>query len=220
MKNIFKSRSGWVLTIVLLAQAAVFYTLAFGRVEKLPAHRPLADFGIPGNTWVMRENLEIDPESLQVLQADDILSRLYQNRDTGEFATLFVAFFETQRTGKTPHSPKNCLPGAGWAPTQSGTIAIDVPGENQPIRVNRYVVARGQNQSVVLYWYQTQNKVIASEYAAKLYTIEDSIRYNRSDTALVRVVVNVNNGDVAGATSTAISFVRAFFDPLREYLPA
>jgi hypothetical protein len=72
-------------------------------------------------------------------------------------APLFVAYFQTQRTGKTPHSPKNCLPGSGWAPSQSGMIGIRVPGETEPIRVNRYIVSRGDNQDTVLYWYQAHN---------------------------------------------------------------
>jgi EpsI family protein len=81
-------------------------------------------------------------------------------------------------------------------------------------------VARGQNQSVVLYWYQARNRVIASEYSAKIYTVEDAIRYNRSDTSLVRVVVGVDDGNVAKAVNTATSFVKAFFAPLKEYLPS
>ena len=219
MRAIFGSRSTRILTIVLLLQAVIFYGLAFARPEVLPAHRPLALFSIPGDTWMMRENLQLDPESMAVLKADDVLSRLYQNRNTGRYATLFVAYFETQRTGKAPHSPKNCLPGAGWTALQSGTIAIPVSGQD-PIDVNRYVVARGENKSVVLYWYQSEDQVIASEYAAKIYTVLDSIRYNRSDTALVRVVVGANNGDLKEATDTAVSFVQAFFDPLLHYLPA
>jgi EpsI family protein len=82
------------------------------------------------------------------------------------------------------------------------------------------VVSRGQNQSVVLYWYQARDRVIASEYYAKIYTVADSIRYNRSDTSLVRVVVGVDNGDTQGALNTAISFVQAIFQPLKQYLPS
>ena len=163
---------------------------------------------------------ELDKETLDVLKADDILSRIYTNQKNGDVATLFVAYFETQRTGKTPHSPKNCLPGSGWVPTQSGTVTIPVAGEPQPIRINRYIVSRGQNQSVVLYWYQSRNRVIASEYAAKIYTVADSIRYNRSDTALVRVVVGVNDGNTQAALNEATNFVKAFFLPLKNYLPA
>jgi EpsI family protein len=218
MDSFLKSRSARVLTVVLLAQAAVFYGMS--RSESLPVHRPLAQFTLDQPPWQMTQELQLDKDSLEVLKADDIMSRAYVNRNNGQVATLFVAFFETQRTGKTPHSPKNCLPGSGWIPSQSGTVSIDIPGRERPIEVNQYVVSRGQNQSVVLYWYQDRNRVIASEYAAKIYTVADSIRYNRSDTALVRVVVGVDDGNTKAAEDTAINFVKAFFKPLIDYLPA
>ena len=218
MTQILKSRSARILTVVLLAQASLFY--GFSRGEKLPAHRPLARFSLDSAKWTLEQELPLDQDTLEVLKADDILSRLYVDRKDGQAATLFVAFFETQRTGKAPHSPKNCLPGAGYVPSQSGIRAISIPGQAEPIRVNQYVVSRGQNQSVVFYWYQARNRVIASEYAAKIYTVVDAMRYHRSDTSLVRVVVNVNDGNTKKATATAVSFVQAFFEPLKNYLPA
>ena len=218
MTNFLKSKSARILSLVLLAQAGVFY--GFSRSEHVPARAPLANFSIDNSPWRMTQELELDKETLDVLKADDITSRVYQNRDNGRVATLFVAYFETQRTGKAPHSPKNCLPGSGWVQTQGGTVSIDVPGRTLPISVNRYVVARGDNQSVVLYWYQARDRVIASEYAAKFYTVSDAIRYNRSDTALVRVVVGVDQGDTDRAIQTATSFVQAFFTPLKNYLPS
>ena len=72
-----------------------------------------------------------------------------------------------------------------------GAVPIAVAGRPAPIVVNRYVVARGDERSVVLYWYQSHDRIIASEYAAKFWLIADSIRYRRSDTALVKVVVPV-----------------------------
>lgn len=217
MGRFLSSRTARILTVVLLAQASLFY--GFSRKEKVPVHRPLEAFSFPSGSWSLVQDVPIDQDTLEVLKADDLLSRVYQNKSTGEAATLFVAFFETQRTGKAPHSPKNCLPGSGWVPSQSGTIAIPIEGESTPIEVNKYVVSRGQNQSIVFYWYQSHDRVIASEYSAKIYTVADSIRYNRSDTALVRVVVNVNDGDTQRATQTGVSFVKAFFEPLRQYLP-
>jgi EpsI family protein len=217
MKNFWRSKSVRVLSLVLILQASLFY--GFSRPEKMPPHKPLALFTIPGNEWKLSQELEVDKESLAVLKADDILSRAYVDMRTGDLATLFVAYFSTQRTGKAPHSPKNCLPGAGWTASKSGTLTIPIQGQ-QPITVNEYVIARGENESVVLYWYQARNRVIASEYKAKIFTVTDSIRYNRSDTALVRVVVGVSNGDRQKALDTAVSFVQAFFDPLKEYLPA
>jgi EpsI family protein len=218
MTKFLSTRSSRILTIVLLAQACLFY--GFSRRENVPPHKPLEQFTFEADNWNLVQTVDIDKEELDVLKADDLLSRIYQNTQTGQGATLFVAYFETQRTGKAPHSPKNCLPGSGWVPSQAGTIDIAIQGEEKPIRVNKYVVSRGQNQSVVFYWYQSHNRVIASEYTAKIYTVTDSIRYNRSDTALVRVVVNVNDGDTQRATNTAVSFVKSFFEPLKQYLPA
>jgi len=218
MISFLKSRSARVLTVVLFAQASLFY--GFSRRENVPVHKQLEDFTLPGNEWTMVENSKLDAETLEVLKADDILSRVYVDKQTGKAATLFVAYFETQRTGKAPHSPKNCLPGSGWAASQSGVAEIPIPGEAQPIRVNQYVVSRGQNQSIVFYWYQARNRVTASEYSAKIYTVADAIRYNRSDTALVRVVVNVSDGNIKEAMQTGTSFVQSFFAPLKSYLPS
>jgi EpsI family protein len=217
MAGFLQSRSSRVLSIVLLAQAAVFY--GFSRSEHVPPHQPLSEFSLEGTDWRLVEDVQLDQDTLNVLKADDILSRVYQDRNTGQTATLFVAYFETQRTGKAPHSPKNCLPGSGWVQTQSGTIDITVPGRAQPIHVNRYIVSRGENQSVVLYWYQSKGCVIASEYSAKIYTVTEAIRYDRSDTSLVRVEVGVENGNTQATSDTGVSFLKSFFEPLAAYLP-
>jgi EpsI family protein len=196
----------------------MFY--GFSRNEKIPARLPLADFTLTGTDWRSIQDVELSQDEKDVLQADDILERLYQDQRGGRSASLFVAFFDTQKTGKAPHSPKNCLPAAGWVPSRNEIVEIPVPGQAQPIQANRYIVARGDNQSVVLYWYQSHNRTVASEYWAKYYTVVDSIHYNRSDTALVRVVVGVNNGDTQRAIKTATDFAVAFFPQLKQHLPS
>ena len=218
MAGLLNSKSVSILSLVLLAQASVFY--GFSRSEKVPVRRPLSEFSLTNTDWKMLEDVQMDQESLDVLKADDILSRLYQNKDNGQVANLFVAYFETQRTGKAPHSPKNCLPGAGWVQEKSGTVDVAISGEPEAVHLNRYVVSRGQNQSVVLYWYQARNRTIASEYAAKFFTVADAIRYNRSDTALVRVVVGVDGRGADHAVQAAVEFVKSFFEPLKQYLPS
>jgi EpsI family protein len=132
---------------------------------------------------------------------------------------LFVAYFRSQRTGQTPHSPKNCLPGAGWVPSVAEETSIPIEGR-APIEVNRYVISKGDVKSIVLYWYQSRDRVVASEYTAKVYVVADAIRYNRTDTALVRVVVPVIGNNEAAANEAAVKFVQTLFNPLRKHFPA
>jgi len=133
-------------------------------------------------------------------------------------ANLFIAYFKTQRQGQSPHSPKNCLPGSGYQPSESGRI--DVPVAGGSININRYVVSRGEDESVVMYWYQSQGRVIADEFAAKFYLIADSIRHHRSDTSLVRVVVPVTEHMTREkASQTAIDFVQAAYPAVSAWLP-
>jgi len=213
-----KSRHAQVLTVVLLAQFAGLF--AISRREVIPAAQPLESFPATLGSWVVVQDAAVGKDVESVLRADDILSRVYADRAQNRAAALFVAYFKSQRTGQTPHSPKNCLPGAGWAPSESQIIPVAIPGLAEPVYVNHYVVAKGDEKDVVLYWYQSRQRVVASEYRAKLYLVADAVRYNRTDTALVRIVVPVFQNDSAAATRTATDFMRAFFTQLRNFLPS
>src|SRR5437762_11382612 len=162
-----------ILSIALVAQALLFY--GSSRRENVPDVRPLADFSRQLGDWFLTKEGHVDEETQAVLQADDTLTRVYSSlKDPLIQASLFVAFFKTQRTGKAPHSPKNCLPGAGWEASRVDFLTVNVPGMSEPIEVNQYVIAKGDNKSLVLYWYQSQNRVVASEYKAKMWTVADA----------------------------------------------
>lgn len=206
-----------ILTVLLLLQAALFYNISHGR--DMPLRRALEELPAQFGDWRMLREDKIEDEVQQVLRADHTLSRIYASPSAGT-ASLFVAYFKSQRTGQAPHSPKNCMPGAGWVESSSTVIPLTVPGRAAPIEVNHYVLAKGVDKNVVLYWYQANQRVIASEYKAKILLVADAIRYDRTDTALVRVVIPVdrNTGDEE-ATKTAAEFVRSFFDTLSGHLP-
>ncbi|MFN3326294.1 MAG: exosortase C-terminal domain/associated protein EpsI [Bryobacteraceae bacterium] len=217
MLGFLKRPAARILTVVLLLQAALFYNLSHG--EDVPLALPLAEFPREFGGWRSTFEGVVTDEVQAVLRADDTLTRNYADAHT--VLNLFIAYFKSQRTGQAPHSPKHCLPGAGWVPTQSEVMAIEVPGYEQPVEVNRYVLAKGPDKSVVFYWYKANQRIIASEYTAKLYLVADAIRYRRTDTALVRVVVPVQgeNGEEA-ATRAGIEFIRAVFPALNERLPS
>jgi len=232
MGLVWKSKYLRILTILLLSQAALFYSVSHG--DSKPLKQPLSAFPrvLPG--WQMIGEGSVDNDTLNVLKADDLLARYYLNGPLPDLShltreqqqavmsnseELFIAYFSTQQQGQAPHSPKNCLPGSGWEPVETGTLAIPISGLSAPITVNKYFVAKGEFQSLVLYWYQSHGRVVADEFAAKFYLVADSLRYRRSDTALIRVVTPVIHEQSAAALDSASRFVQAVFPAIYEYMP-
>ena len=232
MEPIWKSKYIRILTVILLVQATLFYTASHG--DSRPLDRPLKDFPetLPG--WQMVSQGMVDKETVDFLKADDLLTRLYLRTPVPDFKSLtreqkealiansedfFMAYFSSQQQGQSPHSPKNCLPGAGWQPVESEDISISVPGFNAPIVVNKYVIEKAGEQRLAVYWLQSHGRVVANEFSAKFYLVADSLRYHRSDTALVRVMVPVIHDDVARALDGATKFIQAVFPDVYNFLP-
>jgi EpsI family protein len=216
--NFLNTKYARILTLLLLLQGGAFYALAL-RPEHVPGVAPLSVFSPVLGTWRMVQDIPIEKETLDILKADDTLNRIYIAPDGRHVAYLFIAFFKTQRQGQAPHSPKNCLPGSGWEPILSDRPSLDVPGRREPIVINRYVTEHGMDKSVTLYWYQSHQRIIASELAAKFWSIADSVRYRRSDTAVIRVTIPVANNDVDAAVQTGYEFTRAAFPEISRQLP-
>ncbi|MFN7918543.1 MAG: EpsI family protein [Bryobacteraceae bacterium] len=218
MPGFLRSKSVLIATLLLVGEAAFYYARARS-VEHVPLIRPLAEFPKLLDRWGMLQEAVVDPEVREVLQADEILNRFYGAPGQGFATNFFVAYFKSQRRGVRPHSPKNCMPGSGWEKESSGTLQIPITG-SQPIEVNRYLVAKGRQKNIVIYWYQSHDRVVASEFAALGYSILDSARYNRSDTAIVRVVVPVVEGSEQASEKAAVEFIQAAFPLITKYFPA
>jgi EpsI family protein len=213
MSSLLQSKFVYGLSLVLVIQTVLFYSASHGEMTPLAA--PLSGFPVQVGGWALEQEGVVDQETQDILKADDLLTRTYAGREGT--ASLFIAYFKTQRQGQSPHSPKNCLPGSGWQ--QLATGRIDVPIGGGSIHINQYVVEKGQAQSVVLYWYQSQGRVIADEFAAKFFLVSDSIRHHRSDTALVRVVVPIPQDRTNQAEKIGTDFVQAFYPVVKAYLP-
>ncbi len=205
-----------LVSSILLLQAAVFYHSNRGEVTPIVA--PLNTLPEDLGPWRLVQQDEISDYTATILNPDDYVLRVYEDPSTRRTADWFVAYFKTQRTGHSPHSPRNCLPGGGWVPNRWGKIQIANLTTAGTFTVNRYLVAKGNDKFVVLYWYQTSNRVVADEYTAKVFLVLDSLRYRRSDTALVRVSVPVADSE-DGAERAAIAFARQAQAALRAHIP-
>jgi EpsI family protein len=137
------------------------------------------------------EDQHLSDEERRVAGMSDYVARVYW-RDSVPAFTTFVSYYERQTQGKTIHSPRNCLPGAGWEVLTARTADITVDGVKQT--VNRYVLKKGAATAVAFYWYQGRGRMVANEYAVKWNLLRDAAIVGHTEEALVRVVIPVEAG--------------------------
>jgi EpsI family protein len=185
----------------------------------VPTRQSFADFPRNFGGWTSSD-FTISKDVSEVLGPGDFLLRSYENsaRPQPE-VDLFLAYFPSQKAGDTIHSPRNCLPGAGWEPIESGRITISLPAI-APFEVNRYIIAKGDDRQLVIYWYWAHGRAVASEYWAKFYLVADSIRLNRSDGSLVRLTTPMISGENEAAADQRLLALAGYIVPqLDRYVP-
>jgi len=201
-------------TVVLLLAAMVLLLHARSNSDVIPVSEPL--YQVPGTIagWTGND-VPINQETLDVLGHGDFLSRIYTRQAESLPIGLFIAYFPTQRTGVTIHSPKNCLPGAGWAFDSSRYVNLN-DANGKAHQVGEYIISRGELREFAIYWYQAHGRSVANEYMAKFYLVTDAMRLNRTDGALVRVMTPIGPAE---GTAAAKARVEAFTAQLMPMLP-
>ncbi|HEY2434215.1 MAG TPA: EpsI family protein [Vicinamibacterales bacterium] len=180
-----------VILAAVLAAGGLGREAAFKRVPIDGPPISLARIPSHFETWQSAGDSRYSPAVERTLATDAYLNRAYRD-DAGRMADLYIGYYRVQRQGASIHSPLNCLPGAGWEPVRRDRVPLD-EGAAGAI-VNRVVVQKGEQQQLVYYWYQSFNRIVASDYASKFYLVADAITKRRGDAALVRVVVSLPSG--------------------------
>ena len=201
--------------VVMLIVGAGIYSRGAGAVEATVERSPLVELPATIGQWQGREAAPLADDVVATLGVDDYVNRRYTDA-AGLPVGLYVGYYHSQRQGDTIHSPQNCLPGAGWRPVASGRVSVDADGRT--VEVNRYVIQKGLDRQVVLYWYQGRGRVVANEYANKGLLMLDAARLNRTSGGLVRLIAPVVTTAEA-ATAELTSFAAALFPHLDRHLP-
>jgi len=204
-----------VVLYLLLGAAANYY---FSRPDISLPRKSLADFPKELGDWTAVTDQTIDKKSMAILQVDDYFMRNYRS-SKGEIIGCYIGYFKSQREGKGIHSPRQCLPGAGWVPVNMEVYNLKLPDHNPThAEINKYLMGRGLDRQLYLFWYQGRNRIYASEYWNKIYLIWDSMTKKRTDGALIRLN-NFVTGDPDKALKTQIDFINLFSPLLKEYIP-
>ena len=205
------------IPIVAILVVTAILTSILSRTERIRPNKSFDLFPIEIGEWKgVKENL--DQKIYNILGVEDYILGNYQNQK-GNQLNLYVGFYQSQKEGDLIHSPKNCLPGAGWniIKTRQETILFH-PGQ-KPSQVIRLLLQKGREKQIVLYWFHSRGRIIASEYMQKIWLVIDSMTKQRTDGAFVRLISPVIKSEET-ADKLLQEFARKIKPILDEYIPS
>lgn len=179
--------------------------------QQVPPRAPMATVQLSTPGYTVRD-IVVPEKERKIAGMSDYVMRAFNRDSLDPGFSVYLGYYDYQVQGKTIHSPKNCLPGAGWEQLNSRVDRVAIGGQTYP--VNRFLLANKGAQALVYYWYQGRGRVEASEYVVKWHLLRDAALYGRTEEALVRVVVPVDPrrlraNDAKGAYAQADSIVNA-----------
>lgn len=209
------SSRNWVPAGILAAGCVINGTVAARRAGPVPLRQSLSTVAPTMNGYAAIDDT-IGTDERRVAAMSSYILRFYGSRTNPAF-TIYVGYYDEQRQGKSIHSPKNCLPGDGWEPVESGSRTVATA--SGPVTVNRYRVVNQGHNAMVYYWYQGRGRVAHDEFRVKYELLRDAAFHGRTEEALVRIVVPVPGNDVTHADSVATSVVAPLVADMNRVLP-
>jgi len=205
-------------TIILIALMVTTMGLVkvFKHSENILPNKDFSTFPMEISEW-SGEKSSLDDKVYNILGVEDyILANYRSNPD--KIVNLYVGFYQSQKEGDIIHSPKNCMPGAGWKITRTAHEEIRI-GDGEHARVIKLILQKGSQKQVVLYWFQSRGRIISSEYAQKIWLVVDSIFKNRTDGSFVRLISPVIKNE-ADALAVLKDFAGQIYPYLKKYIPS
>lgn len=213
----FKGRSvSWkyMIPTIVVAVLGVSIGSLNERTEIIPARTDYSAYPLEFGEWKGRKG-SIEKIYLDELRLDDYFIADYVN-DRGDGVNLYMAYYESQRSGAAAHSPRSCIPGGGWRIKSHSTISI----AGNSITTNRLHIKKGDYGQLVYYWFDQRGRDITNEYMVKWYLFWDSLTLGRTDGALVRLTTSLKPGeDVARADKRLSEFSYLIQTTLPDYIP-
>ncbi len=213
------NRGIWVRVSVAvgLLLLAVYGRTYLSNHRDIPLQKPFEEFPEFIDGW-RGISSPLDAKILDILKVDDYMLRKYTDRE-GRYIWLYVGFFKNQTEGQLVHSPKYCLPGAGWRPMKTDYISISIPELGMEIPAIKMVLQRGVEREMAIYWYRVGNTYVASEYMQKLYLFWHAMRHRRTDGALIRFNMPLIEDDPERTYTYMVGFIRKVMPILEGYIP-
>ena len=218
-----RPRLVYVVVPLAFIVATPFIVGALGNVAPRKLQQPLAHFPLAFQGYAGKRGT-IEAKIWKQVGGQDYFMADYVRSGSAPI-NFYTAFYEYQRkAGDFVHSPRLCLPGAGWYFEVNHTREIVLSGQTgeDPVtlRLNELVIRKGEHRQVLYFWYQGRDRNFTSEYAAKFWMVWDGIWRRRTDGALVRLTAALAPGQRVDAVRGEMDrFAVAAYRELNHFLP-
>jgi EpsI family protein len=206
--------------VVLFVALSFAMSMVNDREEYIPDREAFVSFPSEIGEW-RGETDRLDSIYLDVLKLSDYALYDYIHAD-GSVINFYSAYYGSQRSGVSTHSPRTCIPGGGWKLSTIEKKRIDgVKVNSNDLHVNSVVIEKGGNKQLVYYWFQGRGRTVTNEYLVKWYLLIDSLTKNRTDGALVRITTPINDGDSREDAERRLhNFLKSLSGRLERYIPS
>lgn len=206
-------------SVLLVALLAIWESVPKREIADV-SREPFLLFPVEVGEWRRSPHSQLDIATEQVLGADDYLSAYLSKSGQAVPVDLFMAWYKNQDRGGV-HSPEVCLPGGGWEIAKLDQIESPVKNSaGEKFTLNRAIIQKGVNRMLVYYWYEQRGTRTSSMYEAKLQLMLGKFLYGRNDSAIVRLVTTIEQGDgEAGAEMRLQDGMAAVLKPLPRFIP-
>jgi EpsI family protein len=197
-----------------------FYYL--GSDEVIPPRSLFSTFPDQLDDWQCARRETLEKSVVNNLGVTDYISCAFYGKQPREAAHLYVGYHERQtrdrESGKAQaiHPPEHCLPGSGWDIIDSSIVPLRIGAGGE---AKRFIIAKGNNRSLVYFWYHSRGRILARSHEKILYMFLDRATKGRSDGSLVRFTVPIYNGDVEQAEAVFHRFADRVTPLLPAYVP-
>ncbi len=202
----------------LIATTAILISSLETRSEIKPDRAFFSAFPRTIGEWQGKPSA-LEAVALKTLDLSDYLLADFVNAE-GAPVNFYVAYYDSQRKGSSPHSPTVCMPGGGWQIMDMTRRTFTGTGAKTPFEFNRVVIRKGNSSQLVYYWFEERGRVMADEYRVKWYLFRDALLENRTDGALVRVITPIIEGEPEEKADQRITaFLAGALPLLPDYVP-
>jgi EpsI family protein len=202
------SRLTWVIgALVVMAAGAYIAKTGYSFSVAVPNTR-LSDFPKEWTSWKVTEE-KLSEGVFEILDAHEVLNLDYSNEAGEHVAALIASWTNPDSVSETcPHHPTVCYGGNGWQVVRSEKLTVDVDGTGQ-VPLLLYEMQRGDARLVVGFCYRMGEHWFHDDTEARI--IQLKLWGKNQWPAVVKFMVQTNDGSIAVAKPKIEAFARQFF---------